>query len=95
MKIKTKINDPENTVIEPADFLKLGQANGIFPLFTKQDLAERWGKSIQLINNWGRRHSDFPEKFSGILIQDQGEHTRGFYPAYAVYKYEKTRGLVE
>lgn len=29
-------------------------------LYTMRDLADRWGVSRQLVNNWRERHIDFP-----------------------------------
>lgn len=39
--------------------LEIG-ANGPLPLLTQADMAERWGMSLQAVQNRKDRHPDFP-----------------------------------
>jgi hypothetical protein len=57
-------------------------------LYSKSDLATRWGVTRQVVNNWSNRHSDFP---SEIMRVDNGR-----LPLFAgkdVIEYEKKRNL--
>lgn len=59
-------------------------------VFTKVDLAARWGVSRQVVNNWSARRSDFPDPIQFV--------SNGSIPIYAesdILKYEKLRGVSE
>jgi hypothetical protein len=86
--------------MEPEEIVAAGVASGLFPLYTKKDLAERWGESIQVVNNWSNRHKDFPKALSGILAKEPegkrmggGAGVGGLYPLYEVERYEQARGM--
>jgi hypothetical protein len=86
--------------IEPEEILAAGASVGLFPLYTKKDMAERWGESIQVVNNWSNRHEDFPKALSGILAKEPqgkrmggGAGVGGLYPFYEIERYEQARGL--
>lgn len=70
------------------EFIELGLRTGIFPLHTKQDLADRWGVTIQVVNNWAARHNDFPVPLTENVING-----RPLYPLCEVERYERVRGL--
>lgn len=66
-----------------------GIAAGVFPFYTTQALAERWGlKDRRLVNNWSKRHEDFPKPVQG-LIKGGGP----YYPLYEIVRYEEKRGM--
>jgi hypothetical protein len=57
-------------------------------LFTKVDLGMRWGVSRQVVNNWSKRHEDFPAPVQYV--------SNGAIPLYKesdIRKYEEKRGL--
>jgi hypothetical protein len=60
----------------------------VFPLYTKQSLAIRWGVDRQTVQNWSVRHTDFCQPIEGIV-----EGGGSYYPAYEVEKYEQIRRL--
>lgn len=55
-------------------------------LYTMRDLADRWGVSRQLVNNWRVRHDDFPAP-----IQNVSGGTIGLWTEKQITKYEKGR----
>lgn len=103
MGIKYRMDNEGNLTrhMEPDEIITAGKDAELFPLFTKKDMADRWGESIQVIGNWAKRHTDFPKPVTGILAGDPaagkggGAVAGGLYPAYEVYRYEKTRGLAK
>jgi len=55
-------------------------------LYSKADLARRWGVTRQVVNNWEKRHNDFPDPV--MHVHD------GSLPLYLledVVQYEKNR----
>lgn len=74
--------------LTPDQLVGLAEANRIFPLFTKQDMASRWGVSVQVITNWSRRHDDFPQEMTGVFQDDKA----GIFPISEVERYEQARG---
>jgi hypothetical protein len=60
----------------------------VFPLFTKQGLADRWKTTRQNVNNWEGRHMDFCKPIDGF-VNGGGK----YYPLFEVERYEKARGL--
>lgn len=88
-KVKVRISHAENYVIEPSVFVELGKTNSIFPLFSMQDMAKRWGKSIQTVKNWEDRYEDvFPNKLPGVC--EDGK-SRPVYPLYEVLRFESEK----
>ncbi|MCY9090923.1 hypothetical protein [Bacillus mojavensis] len=58
-------------------------------LLTKSDMATRWSVTRQVVNNWSKRHADFPPEVSRV--------DNGRLPLYLesdIEKYEKARDLV-
>lgn len=58
-------------------------------LYSKADLARRWGVTRQVVNNWEKRHNDFPDP----VMHVHG----GSLPLYLhedAVEYEKKRDLV-
>ncbi|PAF35560.1 hypothetical protein CHH58_16010 [Terribacillus saccharophilus] len=58
-------------------------------LYSKADLARRWGATRQVVNNWENRHNDFPDPV--MHVHD------GSLPLYLhedITKYEEKRELV-
>lgn len=76
--------------MEPTKLIELNYEARIFPLFTRQDLAARWGVSVQVVNNWSRRRTDFPKEIKGAAL---GSRPVCFYPLYEVERYERQRGV--
>jgi hypothetical protein len=68
--------------------IDLGLEWNIFPLFTKNELSERWGVSRYVVGMWSQRHADFPNAIEGI-VKGGGP----YYPFYEVEQYEKARKL--
>jgi hypothetical protein len=60
----------------------------VFPLFTKQGLAARWGVDRQTVQNWSTRHTDFCKPINGVIVG-----AGSYYPFYEVERYETLRGL--
>jgi hypothetical protein len=72
------------------DLVSIGHSNNVFPLFSKQDLANRWSVTRYVVGMWALRHDDFPKPVEGITL------TAGpLYPLYEVKRYEKARKLNE
>ena len=59
-----------------------------YPLYSKTELAKRWGVSRQVVNNWAARHTDFCKPIHGVV-----EGSTMYYPYFEVKRYEQTRGL--
>lgn len=58
-------------------------------LLTKSDMAVRWSVTRQVVNNWSKRHTDFPSEVTRV--------DNGRLPLYLesdIEKYEKARDLV-
>ncbi|CAF1897176.1 hypothetical protein NRS6185_03774 [Bacillus subtilis] len=58
-------------------------------LLTKSDMATRWSVTRQVVNNWSKRHADFPSEVTRV--------DNGRLPLYLesdIEKYEKARDLV-
>lgn len=70
--------------------VKFNGVGSMWPLHTKTDLSKRWGVSVQRLNNWAKRHDDFPPRIEGIM---SGETL--VYGESDVKHYEKTRGGAE
>jgi hypothetical protein len=62
----------------------------MFPLFTKGELSKRWNVSINRLNNWEKRHDDFPPRISGIMAG-----STVVYASSDVKAYEDSRGGAE
>lgn len=58
-------------------------------LFTKVDLADRWGVSRQVVNNWSNRREDFPAP-----LQYVSNNTIALYTYTSIKLYEEKRGLI-
>lgn len=56
--------------------------------FSKADLGRRWNVKPQAVNNWEKRHSDFPP-----VIFRLGNGMIPVYEIEDVKKYEQARGL--
>lgn len=65
-----------------------GIAAGVFPFYTNQALAQRWGVERRVVNNWSKRHVDFCKPVLG-LIKGGGP----YYPLHEIIRYEKKRGF--
>lgn len=57
---------------------------GMWPLFTKSDLAKRWNVTVQRLNNWETRHDDFPPRISGVMAGDTAVYGRADVESYEV-----------
>jgi hypothetical protein len=80
-------------ISKPEQVIEAGKSVGLFPLFTRQAMADRWGVSIQVLGNWAKRHGDFPAPINGLLASDPRGGFGGLYPANEVERYENVRGL--
>ncbi|AHJ88624.1 hypothetical protein GBK2_26 [Geobacillus phage GBK2] len=78
----------ERKYVYVEDLLKMGREMGILPLYTKKALAERWGVSKQVVQNWSMRDENFCKPIEGLVI-GKGP----YYPLCEVERYEKERGL--
>lgn len=65
----------------------------LFPLQTIQSMAERWGVTRQMVNNWSERHDDFPTPLKGLITETA--KTPNVYPLNEVEEYEKARGIIK
>jgi len=59
----------------------------MWPLYTKTDLAKRWNVSLARLNNWEKRHDDFPPRVEGVIAGDLT-----VYGNVDVQQYERARG---
>lgn len=65
----------------------LNQVN-FFPLFTKQELANRWGVSRQVVQKRCNSHTNFCKPVTGFI-----KGSGSYYPLYEVERYEKEQGI--
>lgn len=103
MSIKFSMDKEGNLkrYMEPDQVIAAGYDCELFPLYTKKDMADRWGVSVALVGAWSKRHTDFPKPVTGILANDPvgtgkggGAGVGGVYSAGEVKRYEQTRGLL-
>lgn len=59
-------------------------------LFSKADLARRWGVTRQVVKNWELRHEDFPKPVMWVH-----DNSLPLYIEKDVLVYEKNKGLVK
>jgi hypothetical protein len=57
-------------------------------VLTQRDLSDRWEVSRQVVNNWSKRHEDFPKPDQFV-----SSGTIALYLESDVKKYEKKRGI--
>ena len=58
--------------------------------FSKADLGRRWGVKPQTVNNWERRHPEFPPVAFRL-----GNGNIPVYELADVQRYEKLKGLMK
>jgi hypothetical protein len=74
------------------ELITVGQHDKIFPLFSKADLAKRWGKSLQGVHWLAENQNNFPKPIE-IFYSDSANNV--YYPLCEVLRYEQERNSVE
>jgi hypothetical protein len=67
------------------ELIAVGEHDRIFPLFTREDLAQRWGKKRTTVHELSKTRPDFPKPIIGIFKSE----VKPYYPLFEVERFER------